>query len=417
MSASEVVVVAGRRTPFAKAGTALSHLTARQLAAHAVAALLEAVRFPPGQVEALCCGTVVLDPRTPNMAREVVFDTPLPASVPAHTVSNYCISGLRALTDIAGLIAAGRITAGIAAGADSLSNPPVLFRPAAARLFTRLAGSRSTAARLRLLGRLRPRHFLPDTGGAREPSTGLTMGEHCEIMAKTWSVSREAQDEIALMSHQRATQAWDDGRLAAEVAPIAGLARDTLPRRDTSPAKLAALRPVFDRTPAGTITAGNSSPLTDGGSAVLLMSRGGARKAGYTPLAILRDWEYAAISPADGLLMAPAVAVPRLLARHRLTLDELDLVEVHEAFGAQVRANLMAWERGWKAPVIGRVDPLRLNVCGSSIAVGHPFAATGGRITTTLAYEMSRRTARRGLVSICAAGAMAGALLLEGSGE
>ncbi len=411
--ARQAVLVAGRRTPFARAGTLLARRTARELGAHVVKTLVEGSGLPVERLDALCFGTVVLDPRTPNVAREIVFDAGLPASVLAHTVSNYCISGVRAVTALADMIHAGRIEAGIGAGGDSLSNPPLLFRRRAVRRFTALAAARSLGGRLRQVLGLRPGDFLPEAPGVAEPSTGLTMGEHCEITAKEWKVPRQAQDEIALRSHRRAVAAWEDGRLAAEVAPMDGLDRDTGPRADTSPEKLAALRPVFDRSAAGTLTAGNSSPLTDGAAAVLVMSRAAAERHGLEPLAVIRDWEYAAIRPDEGLLMAPAVAVPRLLARHGLRLDDLDLVEVHEAFGAQVAANLAAWERGWKEPAVGRVDPERLNVCGSSIAIGHPFAATGGRILTTLAAEMQRRGARRGLASLCAAGAMAAAVLLE----
>ena len=413
MSDSDIVLVAGMRTPFARAGTALARRTARELGGHAVRALLETVEGAADHVGALCFGTVVLDPRTPNAGREIVFDTGLPPAVRAHTVSNYCISGIRAATAVASLIATGHTEAGIAAGADSLSNPPLLFGRAATRIFTAAAGARSLGARLRVLLRLRPRHFAPVAPGVAEPSTGLTMGEHCEITAKEWKIPRDEQDEIALRSHRRAVAAWDDGRLAAEVAPLDGLEQDNLLRPDTSLDRLAGLRPVFDRSAAGTITAGNSSPLTDGGAALLLASAGAAARHGWPVLAVLRDWEYAAIAPGDGLLMAPAVAVPRLLRRHGLTLADLDLVEVHEAFAAQLAANLRAWERGWKEPAIGTVAPERLNPLGSSIAVGHPFAATGARILTTLAREMARRGARYGLASVCAAGAMAGAVLLE----
>jgi len=413
MEQHNVVIVAGRRTPFARTGTALSHHSALSLGSHAVTAVMEAGGLPRESIGALCFGNVVLDPRTPNAGREIVLRTGLPPRLPAHTLSAYCISGLHAVTAISQEIACGRIQAGIAAGADSLSQPPLLFRAAATRAFMRLAGARGLGSRLRALLEFRPGHLLPEAPSVAEPSTGLTMGEHCEIMARTWQISRAVQDEIALRSHQRAVAAWDDGRLAAEVTPLDGLTRDNLLRPDTSLEKLAGLRPVFDKGPAGTLTAGNSSPLTDGGAAVLLASRRLAEEAGVPILARIRDWEYAAIDPAEGLLMAPALAVPRLLARHGLTLDDMDLIEVHEAFSAQVQANLAAWEQGWKEQAIGRVDSDRLNVCGSSIAVGHPFAATGGRILTTLANEMHRRRARLGLVSICAAGAMAGAILLE----
>jgi acetyl-CoA acetyltransferase family protein len=413
MSPADVVIVAGRRTPFARAGTDLARHTARELGTTAVAAVLRAGGLPPEAVGELRFGAVVMDPRTPNVAREVGLAAGLPATVLAATVSAYCISGLVALTDLACAIRLGRITTGIAGGADSLSQPPLLFRQGAVGVFTRLARARSLGGRLGALLSLRPGHFVPEAPGVAEPSTGLTMGEHCEQMAKEWSISRQEQDAIALRSHRRAAAAWDDGRLAAEVEPVGGLRRDNLLRPDTGMEKLAALPPVFDRSPAGTLTAGNSSPLTDGASAVLVASSEAARRAGAAALAVVRDWEYAALAPADGLLMAPALAVPRLLSRHGLRLEDIDLVEMHEAFGDQVAANLAAWERGWREPAIGKVDPERLNVCGSSIAVGHPFAATGGRIVTTLAAEMQRRSARYGLISICAAGGMAGALLLE----
>lgn len=413
MAQDNVVIVAGRRTPFARAGTSLAQHSALSLGAHAVTAVLEAAGLPAERIGALCFGNVVLDPRTPNPGREIVLSTGLPPGLPAHTLSAYCISGLHAVTAISHEIASGRIQAGIAAGADSLSQPPLLFRAGARRTFMRLARARSLGARLRAILGFRPGHLVPEAPGVAEPSTGLTMGEHCEITTRKWKIPRLAQDELALRSHERAVAAWEDGRLAAEVEPMNGLARDNLLRPDTSMEKLAGLRPAFDKGPTGTLTAGNSSPLTDGGSAVLLASRRLAEEAGLPILARVRDWEYAAIDPADGLLMAPALAVPRLLTRHGLTLADMDLVEVHEAFSAQVLANLAAWEQGWKEQAMGKVDPELLNVCGSSIAVGHPFAATGGRIITTLAYEMRRRQARLGLVSICAAGGMAGAILLE----
>ena len=247
----------------------------------------------------------------------------------------------------------------------------------------------------------------PDT--FREPSTGLTMGEHTEITRREWKIPRDRQDEIALASHQRAVAARE--RLQDEIVPLAGVEFDTGPRPDTSAEKLAALRPAFD--PEGTITAGNASPVTDGASAVLLMSEERARAEGREPIAFIRDMEYGAIDPAEGLLMAPAVVVPRLLARAGVGLEQIDLIDIHEAFAAQVLANAIAWRQGWKGQPLGELDWERVNVNGSSIAVGHPWAATGGRILTTLANEMARRDVSLGLLSICAAGGMAGAMLLE----
>lgn len=288
-------------------------------------------------------------------------------------MSSYCITGLRAATIIADAIARGRIASGIAGGVEWLSGA--------------------------------------DPATFREPTTGLSMGEHMEITRREWRIPRERQDEVALASHRNAVAARE--RLASEIVPVEGVEHDTGPRPDTSPEKLAALPPVFD--PAGTITAGNASPVTDGASAVLLMSEARARAEGREPLAFIEAMDYAAIHPDEGLLMAPAIAVPRLLKRAGLRLADIDLVEIHEAFAAQVLANAAAWEEGWRATATGPVPWDRVNVNGSSVAVGHPWAATGGRILTTLANEMARRQARRGLISICAAGGMAGAFLLTRS--
>jgi acetyl-CoA acetyltransferase family protein len=233
------------------------------------------------------------------------------------------------------------------------------------------------------------------------------------LMVKEWGIPRIDQDEIALRSHLRAAAATEDGRLPGEIVPMDGLDHDSMIRPATTLEKLAALPPVFDRSPQGTLTAGNSSPLTDGAAAVLLASEDRAAELGLEPLAFVRAIEFASIDPKDGLLMAPAVAVPRILERTGLDLADFDLVEMHEAFGGQVACNLAAWEQGWKERPIGKVDPDRLNVNGSSIAIGHPFAATGARIVTTLADEMVRREARLGLVSICGAGATAAAMVLE----
>lgn len=294
-----------------------------------------------------------------------------------------------------------------------MSNPSVLFSRRASRVFLDAASAKTTGQKLRIFARLRPGDFKPGVPGVKEPSTGLSMGEHTELTVKEWGISREEQDEIAYRSHMNAHQATEDGRLKAEIHPLDGYEHDLLIRPDTSMEKLGKLQPVFDRSPAGTLTAGNSSPLTDGAAVVLLMSEDRAKKENREPLAFIKAFEYAAIDPKDGLLMAPGIAVPRLLQKTGLTLSDMDLIEMHEAFGGQLASNLKAWERGWKEPAIGAVDREKLNQLGSSIAVGHPFAATGARIVTTLANEMKRRNARYGLVSICAAGAQASAMILE----
>lgn len=370
MSQSRVAIVAGARTPFVKSGKAFASLGPLALAKHAVRGLLQRHEVDPKGIDAIAFGAVVPERGKPNLAREIVLETELPAHIEAQTVSSYCITGLRTATIIADAISQGRIAAGIAGGVEWLSgSDPTTFQ---------------------------------------EPTSGLSMGQHAEITRKQWGTPRRRQDEIALASHQNAIAARD--RLAGEILPLEGVTADTGPRSDTSLERLAALKPVFD--PEGTITAGNASPVTDGASAVLLMSEKRARQEGRKPLAFIEAMEYAALHPNEGLLMAPTIAVPRLLDRVGLRLADVDLIEIHEAFAAQVLANAAAWEQGWKAPPTGPLPWDRVNVNGSSIAIGHPWSATGGRILTTLANEMARRNARYGLISICAAGAMAGAFLL-----
>lgn len=408
-----VAIVGGIRTPFVKAGTVYRDLSQLQLSSHVVRALIERVGIDPEKIDQLVWGRVLHDPLISNLAREIVIDLKLPPSIRAHLVSNNCITSIHAATDVADAIQQGRIETGIAGGVESMSSPPVLFGKEASRIFLEAAVAKNGRDRLKVFARLRPRHFFPSPLSFKEPSTGLTMGEHAEITTKEWGIGREEQDEIALRSHRRAAEATRDGRLTAELAPLKGISQDTIIRLDTSRERLATLKPVFDRSGRGTITAGNSSPLTDGAAAVFLMSEERAQREGVEPLAFIRAVEYAGIHPKDGLLMAPAIAVPRLLRRVGLTLADMDIVEMHEAFAAQVAFNLAAWKKGWKEEAIGEVPAEKLNPLGSSIAVGHPFAATGARIMTTLANEMKRRNARFGLISICAAGAMAAAMILE----
>ncbi len=412
-SGGRIAIVMGVRTPFVKAGTAFSDYSARDLAVHSVDALLERARLPADQIDALVYGNVIVDPRTPHLAREIVFASRLPASTRALTIVDNCITGTSAIGIVAADIQTGRAEVGIAGGVESLSNPPVMFTRAASRKLVDMTTARGLGARVRAALRLRPGDFWPQAPAIAEPSTGLTMGEHCELMVKQWSIGREAQDALALRSHRNAHAATEDGRLGAETAPLGGIERDGLVRPDTTPEQLAGLRPVFDRSAAGTITAGNSSPLTDGAASVVLMSERRAEREGREPLAFIRGMLNASIDPVEGLLMGPGLAVPRLLASTGLTLSDMDVVEMHEAFAGQVLCNLAAWERGWHEPAIGRVAEERLNPLGSSIAVGHPFAATGVRIVVTLANELRRRSARYGLVSICGAGATSVAMILE----
>ncbi len=410
---NRVAIVGGARTPFAKAGTALKDVPALDLATHAVNGALAKLDLDPNVVDQLVYGTVVVDPTIPHLAREINFKSELPASVQSLTVTDNCISGTSAIASVHDAIVTGRTAVGIAGGVESMSNPPVLFSKRAGRIFLDAAASKTIGGRIRSLAKFRPKDFKPWAYGVAEPSTGLSMGEHTEITVKEWQISQDEQDDIAFRSHVNAHKATEDGRLSDEIYTLRGIDRDLLIRPETSMEALAKLSPVFDRSDAGTITAGNSSPLTDGACSVVLMAEDRARDLGYEPLAYIKDFINVGIDPQDGLLMGPGIAIPRLLKQNDLTLDDIDIFEMHEAFGGQVASNLKAWEQGWKEPAIGRVDRDKLNPLGSSIAIGHPFAATGARIVTTLANELKRRDARYGLVSICGAGATAVAMLLE----
>ena len=410
---TRVAVVGGARTPFVKAGTKFRKHRALDLAVHSVNGALDKVDVDPNIVDTLVFGIVVVDARVPHLAREVNFSSKLPVSTRSLTITDNCITSASGVELVVDSIMAGRAEVGMAGGVESMSNPSVLVSEKASRIFLDAAGAKSLGDRLKLFAKLRPKDLAPTAPGVEEPSTGLSMGEHTELMVKEWKISRAEQDEIAYRSHMNAAAATEDGRLKAEIVPLDGLDYDPIIRPDTSMEQLAKLKPVFDPTPTGTLTAGNSSPLTDGAASVVLMAEARARVEGVEPLAFIKDMEFVGIDPADGLLMGPGVAVPRLLRRNGLELDDMDIVEMHEAFGGQVASNLAAWEQGWKEPPIGKLDRTKLNPLGSSISVGHPFAATGARIITTLANEMARRDVRYGLVSICGAGATAAALILE----
>ncbi|HET7293945.1 MAG TPA: acetyl-CoA C-acyltransferase [Vicinamibacteria bacterium] len=402
-------IVAGCRTPFARAGTVYREMTAVDLARACVRELVERSEVDPAWVETVVMGQVVASPKAPNLAREVVLGAGLPVATPAHTVNRACASASQAIADVASAILAGHATCGIAGGAESLSDPPILVGRGMRRALLEASRAKSLAGRLRPFLGLRPRDLAPDAPAIAEPSTGLTMGQSAEKMAKENGVTREEQDEIAWRSHVRAAAAANDGRIPAELARVfvppkyEAVESDNLVRREATREALAALPPVFDRR-HGSVTAGNSSPLTDGAAAVLLMEEERAKALDYEPLAFIRSWAVAAVDPAGQLLMGPAVAVPKALERAGITLEEVDLVEMHEAFAAQVASNSKA---------LGGVHPDRLNVMGGSIALGHPFGATGARLTTTLANEMRRRGVRFGLVSVCAQGGMGFAMVLE----
>ncbi len=414
---TRVAIIGGCRTPFVKAAGVFKDQSFLDLGIHVTKSLVSKLDIKPASIGELIFGTVLLDPRLPNYAREVILRSGLPPSIPAHAISNNCISGLVAVTMLSEAIRSGRVSSGLAGGSESMSRPTLTLSSKGENFFLSLARARSLGERLSIISSFRPKFVVPQPPSPKEPSTGLTMGEHCEITAKEFQVSRPIQDQIALRSHQNGFRAQQNGILTQEIVPLNGVDKDNLIRGDTTAEKLASLKPVFDRSGRGTLTAGNSSALTDGASMVYLMAEESARAEGREILAFVEGVEYAAINPADGLLMAPAIALPRLLKRHNLTLKDIDIFEVHEAFGAQVEANLLAWERGWnKFPEIapfGRIPVDRMNVNGGSIALGHPFAATGGRILLATANELKRRGGKWGVISICAAGAMACAMLVR----
>src|SRR5689334_24733937 len=420
-----VAIVEGCRTPFARSGTDFKDVSSVELGKIAVRELIARAELDVEQVDHLVYGTVIQSVKEPNIAREVTLGSGLPPRVPSFTVGRACASANQAITSGAEQIALGMADVVIAGGAESLTDVPILFSPEMRNALVRASKAKSLGERLKAFASIRPRNLAPVTPAIAEPTTGLTMGESAEKMAQENGITREEQDRWALRSHQLAAAATADGRLTAEIAAAyippkyeKVVSADNGIRPDTTLEKLAALKPVFDRR-YGTVTAGNASPLTDGASAVLLMSEERAKSLGYTPLAFIRSYAYAALDPGEQLLMGPVLAAPVALKRAGLGLADMDLVEMHEAFAAQVLSNLQGftsrdWARraGFDAPV-GEVDPERLNVMGGSISIGHPFGATGGRILTTLVNELRRRDGQFGLMTVCAAGGMGHAMVVE----
>ncbi|HEY4216668.1 MAG TPA: acetyl-CoA C-acyltransferase FadI [Gemmatimonadaceae bacterium] len=420
-----VAIIDGVRTPFARAGTVLKGFSAIDLGKRAVAELIQRTDLDPLLVESIVYGTVVQQVTAPNIAREVALMPMLSRGCDAYTVSRACASANQAITDAADQIVLGHRDIVIAGGAESLSNVPILHSRSMSDKLVALSKAKSAAAKLRIVASIRPRDLVPITPAIAEPSTGETMGQSAEKMAKINHIAREDQDQFALRSHRLAAVGTEDGRLTAEQTPVylpprydTAVTRDNGIRTDTSIEQLRALKPVFDRQ-YGSVTAGNSSPLTDGASAVLLMSEDRAAALGYTPLAYVRSYAYSALDPGEQLLMGPVLAAPVALQRAGLTLRDMDLVEMHEAFAAQVLSNLQGFEsKEWAARAgfsqpVGEVDRSRLNVMGGSISIGHPFGATGGRILTTLANELARRGGQFGLMTVCAAGGMGHAMVIE----
>lgn len=421
----KTAIIAGCRTAFLRSGTDFADLTAVELGKVAVRDAVGRSGLRGEDVDHLIYGTVVHDVQAPNIAREVGLAV-LPKNVPAVTVSRACASANQAIADATQLIETGQADVVVAGGAESLSRIPILVSDKLSKTLVDASKGKTLGQRLTPFKRVRPRDLIPVAPAIAEPTTGETMGAAAERMAKENGISRQDQDAWALRSHQLAAAGTADGRLTAEIAPVyvpptfeTVMERDNGIRTDSSLEKLAALRPAFDRR-HGSVTAGNASPLTDGASAVILMNADKALAEGLTPMGYVRSWAWTALDPAAQLLQGPAYAAPLALDRAGLTMKDIGLMEMHEAFAAQVLSNLQALsskefaknELG-RSEAVGHPDIDVINIMGGSISIGHPFGATGGRITVTMLNEMARRDVQFGLITVCAAGGMGFAMVVE----
>ncbi|HEY3666058.1 MAG TPA: acetyl-CoA C-acyltransferase FadI [Polyangiaceae bacterium] len=420
-----VAIVAGLRTPFAKQASAYRHLSALDLGKIVVAELLQRTGLDPTEVEQVVYGQVIPSLTVPNIAREIVLGTGMPRSIEAYSVSRACATSYQSTVNVAESIQAGVIDCGIAGGADSASDVPMAVGKRLSEALVKASKARSFPDKLRAFSGLGVSDLVPVPPALKELSTGLTMGESAEKMAKENGISRADQDAFAHRSHTLAAQAWADGRLREEVMAVyvppsyEAFDEDNLVRKDSELEAYAKLRPVFDRR-YGTVTAGNSSPLTDGASALLLMTEKKAKLLGFEVLGYLRSYAFAAVDPAEQLLMGPAYAAPLALDRAELKLKNMDLIDMHEAFAAQVLSNVQALESDTFAQQklgrdkrVGKLDWDKLNVSGGSIALGHPFAATGARQINQALRELRRRGGQYALCTACAAGGLGAAMILE----
>lgn len=421
-----VAIVYGLRTPFVRSGTLFRNLSAIDLGRIATVELLNHTEIDPKEIDEVVFGTVVFSPQAPNLGREVALGSGIPPSIPAYTVTRACASANQAITNAADSIMSGNADVAIAGGAESLSDIPVLFSKGFRTILYNSHREKNFMQKVKPFLGLHLRDLAPEALGLVEPSTGLTMGESAEKMARENHISREDQDAFAYRSHNLAHKATENGRLKEEIIrtlvppdfSIVATADNGI-RKDTSIEALSKLSPVFDRR-YGTVTAGNSSPLTDGASVLLLMSEEKAKALGYEPLGYIRSYAYAALSPDDQLLMGPAYATPIALERAGLSFGEIDLIEMHEAFAAQALSNIQAFaskkfaeEKLGRGSPIGEINMDKFNVSGGSIAIGHPFGATGGRLTITALNELRRRDRNFGLITACAAGALGVTMVVE----
>jgi acetyl-CoA C-acetyltransferase len=418
-----VAVIGGNRIPFARSNTVYADASNQDMLTAAIDGLVERFGLEGERVGEVVAGAVLKHARDFNLARESVLGSKLSPETPAIDIQQACGTGLQAAIEVANKIALGKFDVGIAGGTDTTSDAPVAISDKLRKKLMKVNAARDTKGKVLALGAIRPGDIgleIPQNG---EPRTGLSMGEHAALTALEWQVSREEQDELAAASHQHLAAAYDAGFLDDQITPFRGVERDQNLRADSSVEKLAKLKPVFGRGEAATMTAGNSTPLTDGASVVLLATDEWATEHGHEALAYLADYETAAVDyvhGGEGLLMAPAYAVPRMLERNGLTLQDFDFYEIHEAFASQVLSTLKAWEDpvfckerlGLDAP-LGAIDRAKLNVHGSSLAAGHPFAATGGRIVNVAAKLLAQKGEGRALISVCAAGGQGVVAILE----
>jgi acetyl-CoA C-acetyltransferase len=418
-----VAVLGGNRIPFARSNSVYAGVSNQEMLTATIDGLVARFGLEGQRVGEVVAGAVLKHARDFNLTRESVLGSKLSPETPATDIQQACGTGLQAAITVANKIALGQIESGIAGGTDTTSDAPVAISDKLRKKLMKVNSAKDTPSKLRALGAIRPSDIgleIPQNG---EPRTRMSMGEHAALTALEWRITREAQDELAAASHQKMAAAYDRGFFDDQITPFRGVERDNNLRADSSVEKLATLKPVFGKGEAATMTAGNSTPLSDGASAVLLSSEDWAKEHELPVLAYLTEYETAAVdyvNGAEGLLMAPAYAVPRMLARAGLTLQDFDYYEIHEAFASQVLSTLAAWEDpvfckerlGLDAP-LGSIDRAKLNVNGSSLAAAHPFAATGGRIINTLAHLLAEKGSGRGLISICAAGGVGVVAILE----
>ncbi|WP_166211554.1 acetyl-CoA C-acetyltransferase [Cognatiluteimonas telluris] len=418
-----VAILGGVRIPFCRQNTAYADVGNLGMSVRTLGALVEKFDLHGQQLGEVAMGAVIKLPGDWNLGREATLSSGLSPLTPGITLQRACGTSLDSIITVGNKIALGQIDAGIGGGSDTTSDVPIVYGQALRRRLLHAARATTTRQKFEAFKGFHLRELKPEFPGVSEPRTGKSMGDHCEDMARHWAIARDAQDAWAAGSHHKLAAAYERGLLDDLVVPFRGVARDNVLRPDTSLEKLATLKPAFDKTSGhGTLTAGNSTPLTDGAAACLLASEDWARAHGHEPLCYLRDAQVAAVDfvHGEGLLMAPTIAVPQMLARNGLTLQDFDLYEIHEAFAAQVLCTLRAWESadycrtrlGLEAP-LGRIDPQKINPNGSSLATGHPFAATGARIVAMAAKELAQRGGGRCLVSICTAGGMGVVAILE----